>query len=141
MKFNKWHYYYMNVAKISADLSKSKRLKVGAVIVKNNAIISTGYNGLPSGYEPDVLEDDNDVTKPEVIHAELNALLHCSKQGISCQDATLYVTHSPCRHCAALIAQAGIKEVYYLEEYRVHSSDVFEKCKIKSFKLQDEKDV
>ncbi len=133
----KWHKYFIKFAILTASMSKSKRLKVGAVIVKNNVILSTGYNGLPSGYEPDILEDENGITKNEVIHAELNAILHCAKFGRSCIDATLYVTHSPCKSCAALIIQSGIKQIYYLHDYRISSIDIFEKCNVKVEKLNN----
>lgn len=132
---NRWHRYFMDLALITASMSKSQRLKVGAVIVKNNTIISSGYNGLPSKYEPDILEDDNGNTKDEVIHAELNAILHCAKNGTSCNDATLYVTHSPCKSCAALIIQSGIKQIYYLNEYRISSMKIFNVCNVKVDKL------
>lgn len=132
---NRWHRYFMDLALITASMSKSQRLKVGAVIVKNNTIISSGYNGLPSKYEPDILEDDNGNTKAEVIHAELNAILHCAKNGTSCNGATLYVTHSPCKSCAALIIQSGIKQIYYLNEYRISSMEIFNVCNVKVDKL------
>lgn len=127
-KFKK---FFMNIAYEASTLSKSKRLQVGAVIVnKDMRIIATGYNGLPSGYEPDVLEDDNGNTKPEVIHAEVNAILSCAKYGISCKDCMLFVTHSPCESCASLIIQSGITHVYYAEDYRISSHELFTKCNI-----------
>lgn len=113
-----WDDTFMSIANTVALRSKGNRLKVGAVLVRDNRILSFGYNGLPSGYEPDILEDDNGVTKPDVIHAELNCILNAAKEGIKLQDSILYVTHSPCRHCAALIKQAGIICVIYQSIYR-----------------------
>jgi dCMP deaminase len=131
MKGNhKWHKYFFELAYVTAKMSKSNRLKVGAVLVKDNRVIACGYNGLPKGYEPDVLEDENNVTKPQVIHAEVNAVLSCAEHGISCKGATLYVTHSPCESCAALIIQAGITQIYYMEEYRISSFDTFSRCNV-----------
>lgn len=107
-----------NVALLTSQLSKANRLKVGAVLLSNDRIIASGYNGLPRGFTPDVLEDENNVTLPNVIHAELNCILNAAYHGISTKDTTLVITHSPCRHCAALIAQAGITQVYYIDQYR-----------------------
>lgn len=109
---------FIKVAEVIAERSKSTRLKVGAVLVKDNRIISTGYNGLVSGVQPDVLEDENGVTKKEVIHAELNCIISCARNGVSCEGSTLYLTHSPCQSCAALIAQSGIKKVIFKNDYR-----------------------
>lgn len=113
-----WDDTFMSIANTVALRSKGNRLKVGAVLVRDNRILSFGYNGLPSGYEPDILEDENGITKPDVIHAELNCILNAAKEGIKLQDSILYVTHSPCRHCAALIKQAGISVVIYQSIYR-----------------------
>ena len=101
-------------------LSKAMRHKVGAFIVTKHGVIVPGYNGTPSGWDNNCEDEVNGVlvTKPEVIHAELNAILKCAKEGISCLDARLYVTLSPCVPCSAMIANAGIREVFYGEEYR-----------------------
>lgn len=114
---------YMRMAEIWAKRSKSNRSQVGAILVKDRQIISDGYNGLPSGVEPDVCEyyDDhgNLVTKANVIHAESNAILKLARQGTaSSNDATMYITLAPCHQCAKLIHQAGIKHVFYREAYR-----------------------
>lgn len=101
-------------------LSKARRNKVGAFIVTKHGVIVPGYNGTPSGWDNNC-EDEVDsllVTRPEVIHAELNAILKCAKEGISCLDARLYVTLSPCVPCSAMIANSGVKEVFYGEVYR-----------------------
>lgn len=109
---------YLRMAQIWAENSYCKRRKVGALLVKNNMIISDGYNGTPSGFE-NICEDENGVTKPYVLHAEANAITKVAKSGNSSEDATLYVTASPCIECAKLIIQAGIKRVVYRDEYRL----------------------
>ena len=101
---------YLRMAQIWAENSYCKRRKVGALLVKNNMIISDGYNGTPSGFE-NICEDENGITKPYVLHAEANAITKVAKSGNSSEDATLYVTASPCIECAKLIIQAGIKRV------------------------------
>ena len=130
-----WNDTFMSIANTVALRSKGNRLKVGAVLVRDNRILSFGYNGLPSGYEPDILEDDNGVTKPDVIHAELNCILNAAKEGISLKDSILYVTHSPCRHCAALIKQSGITKVVYQHSYR----DTSGLDKLKEYNINYEK--
>ena len=110
---------YLRMAQIWAENSYCKRRKVGALLVKNNMIISDGYNGTPSGFE-NICEDENGVTKPYVLHAEANAITKVAKSGNSSEDATLYVTASPCIEGAKLIIQAGIKRVVYRDEYRLH---------------------
>jgi dCMP deaminase len=107
----------MNIAKLYSQLSHAKRKKVGAIIVKNNSIISDGYNGTPVNY-PNECEDENGNTYWYVLHAETNALSKLLKTGISSVDSTLYVTLSPCRECCKLIIQSGIKRVCYSEAYR-----------------------
>jgi dCMP deaminase len=91
---------------------------VGALLVKNNRIISDGYNGTPSGFE-NICEDGNNRTKPYVLHAEANAITKVARSSNSSEGATLYVTSSPCIECAKLIIQAGIKRVVYGEKYRL----------------------
>ena len=98
--------------------SYCQRRKVGALIVKDKMIISDGYNGTPSGFE-NVCEDDNNVTKPYVLHAEANAITKIARSNNSSDGATMYVTASPCIECAKLIIQAGIKRVVYSEHYRL----------------------
>lgn len=108
---------YMGIAEILAKTSSSTRLKVGSVIVKNNNIISTGYNALPEHIDGS-LEDDEGKTKPEVRHSEKNALMGLVKSNESAVGAILFCTHSCCKFCAIDIVDSGIKEVYYLHEYR-----------------------
>lgn len=109
---------YLDMAQIWARNSYCKRRQVGALIVKDKMIISDGYNGTPSGFE-NVCEDENGVTKPYVLHAEANAISKVAKSGNSSEEATLYVTASPCLECSKLIIQAGIKRVVYRDEYRL----------------------
>ncbi len=108
---------YLEMATIWAQNSYCKRRKVGALIVKNKMIISDGYNGTPSGFE-NICEDDNEKTKPYVLHAEANAITKVAKSGNSSDGATLYVTTSPCIECSKLIIQSGIKRVVFVEKYR-----------------------
>ena len=109
---------YMRMARIWAENSYCKRRRVGALIVKDKMIISDGYNGTPSGFE-NVCEDENNVTKPYVLHAEANAITKIARSGNNSDGATLYVTTSPCIECAKLIIQAGIRRVIYGEKYRI----------------------
>ena len=109
---------YMRMATIWAENSYCVRRQVGALLVKNKMIISDGYNGTPSGFE-NVCEDENNVTKPYVLHAEANAITKVARSNNSSEDATLYVTSSPCIECAKLIIQAGIKRVVYADSYRL----------------------
>ena len=107
---------YMNIAKEIAKRSYAKRLKVGAVLVKNNRIISDGYNGMPYGF-PNTCETDG-CTNKEVLHAESNAITKIAKSNYSSDGSTLYVTTSPCIDCAKLIIQSGIVSVYFENLYR-----------------------
>jgi len=109
---------YLQMADTWAQNSYCKRRQVGALLVKNQMIISDGYNGTPSGFE-NVCEDENDKTKPYVLHAEANAITKVAKSGNSSDGATLYVTSSPCLECSKLIIQAGIKRVVFTESYRL----------------------
>lgn len=109
---------YMRMARIWAENSYCQRRQVGALVVKDKAIISDGYNGTPSGFE-NMCEDDNNVTKPYVLHAEANAITKLARSNNSSEGATLYVTASPCIECAKLIIQSGIKRVVYAEHYRL----------------------
>lgn len=109
---------YLKMARIWAENSYCKRRQVGALIVKDKMIISDGYNGTPSGFE-NICEDENNVTKPYVLHAEANAITKIARSGNNSDGATLYVTAAPCIECAKLIIQAGISRVIYSEEYRI----------------------
>ena len=109
---------YMRMARTWAENSYCVRRKVGALLVKDEMIISDGYNGTPSGFE-NICEDENNVSKPYVLHAEANALTKVARSNNSSDGATLYVTAAPCLECSKLIIQSGIKRVVYGEEYRI----------------------
>lgn len=111
-------YRYLRMASIWSENSYCERRKVGALIVKDKMIISDGYNGTPSGFE-NICEDENNVTKPYVLHAEANAITKIARSNNNSDGATLYVTDSPCIECSKLIIQAGIKRVVYAREYRL----------------------
>ncbi len=113
----KYDMAYLKMAKEWRGLSWAKRKQVGSLIVKNGVIISDGYNGTPTGFENEC-EDEQGNTKWYVIHAEANAILKCAKFGNSCDNSTLYITHSPCKDCSRLILQSGIKRVVYIEDYK-----------------------
>lgn len=109
---------YLRMAIIWSENSYCIRRKVGALIVKDKMIISDGYNGTPSGFE-NICEDENNKTKPYVLHAEANAITKIARSNNSSNGATLYVTAAPCIECAKLIIQSGIKRVVYSESYRL----------------------
>ena len=117
-KQNKFDERYLRMAQIWSENSYCQRRKVGALVVKDKMIISDGYNGTPSGFE-NVCEDDNNVTKPYVLHAEANAITKLARSHNNSEGATLYVTASPCIECAKLIIQSGISRVVYGEKYRL----------------------
>lgn len=106
------------MAAVWAENSYCKRRQVGALIVKDKMIISDGYNGTPAGFE-NVCEDENNVTKPYVLHAEANAITKVAASSNSSKGATIYVTAAPCIECAKLIIQSGIERVVYSEKYRI----------------------
>ena len=108
---------YLRMAKIWSENSYCQRRQVGALVVRDKMIISDGYNGTPAGFE-NVCEDENNLTKPYVLHAEANAITKLARSGNNSDGSTLYVTDSPCIECAKLIIQAGIKRVIYAREYR-----------------------
>lgn len=141
---------YMDVAYRFAELSSAQRLHVGAIVVKDDRIISIGYNGMPTGWdntcEDKVLIDygnrSSDAryelkSKPEVLHAETNAISKLAGSTESGKDAIMFVTHQPCIDCAKLIYQSGISEVYFAESYRSEAGVEFlEKCGVKVTKWQ-----
>lgn len=155
----KWDDAYMDVAERFASLSTANRLKVGAIIVKENRIISIGYNGMPSGWSNDceevvtlphwakTIEDVSEVdrkiyveykTKAEVIHAEANAIAKLASTHESGKDADMYITHAPCLSCAKQIYSSGINKVYYRDEYRTRDGiDFLGKCGVKVIKHEN----
>jgi dCMP deaminase len=132
---------YLQMAELWAKQSKANRLRVGALIVSEKRIISDGYNGMPSGWDDDVCEyidEHGDIrSKPEVLHAESNALLKISKQGgKGAEGATLYTTHSPCAECAKLICQSKISRVVFRNLYRTtHGLEILRRLQIEVLEL------
>ena len=159
----KWIDAFMDTAERFAQLSSAKRLKVGSVVIKDNRIISIGYNGMPSGWtneceHTEYVGSDEQIpspdemkrmgftgtdsgwyrlkTKEEVIHAEANAIIKLARDGESGNGADLFCTHAPCIHCAKLIYGAGIKKVYYRDTYRDSLGlEFLEKCNIEVEKI------
>lgn len=139
----KWIDAFMDTAERFAQLSSAKRLKVGAVVVKDNRITSIGYNGMPSGWdntcEEKVWGQDGDYylkTKDEVIHAEANAVAKLARDGESGKDSTMFCTHAPCIQCAKIIYGAGISKVFYRDSYRDNNGiDFLTKCNIEVTKI------
>jgi dCMP deaminase len=135
---------YMDVADRFSKLSSAKRLQVGAIVVKDDRIISIGYNGMPSGWDnncENVVQHSDDSTqlktKPEVLHAESNAIAKLARSSESGDGATLFVTHQPCMECAKLIYQSGIKAVYYAHPYRLNDGlDFLQKSNINVTKVE-----
>ena len=130
---------YMDTAVRFSKLSTARRLNVGSIIVKDDRIISIGYNGTPAGWDNNceiLLEDGTLKTKPETIHAEANAVAKLAKYGESGQNATMFVTHAPCMECAKTIYVSGIIELYYLNDYRSSEGlDFLKKCGIRVVKM------
>ena len=133
----------MDVAERFAELSSARRLHVGAIVVKDDRIISIGYNGMPSGWdnncEDTIQHSDDTITlksKPEVLHAETNAIAKLAKSNESGMGATMFITHAPCLDCAKLIYQSGISSVLYRNTYRDTSGITFlERSGIKVIKV------
>ena len=124
----------MNIAIEVAKASYCRRAKVGAILVKNDNIISFGYNGTPSGFDNNCECENEDKTNMHVIHAESNVITKCSRSTYSSEDSTLYLTLSPCYECSKLIIQAGIKEVIYLEQYHnISGIELLKNAKINVF--------
>ena len=129
---------YLRMARIWAENSYCMRRKVGALVVKDKMIISDGYNGTPSGFE-NVCEDDNNVTKPYVLHAEANAITKLARSSNNSDGSTLYVTAAPCIECSKLIIQSGIKRVVYGEKYRLEEGiELLRKANIEVIYLNPE---
>jgi len=145
---------HMKAAEVYAELSSAKRLHVGAIIVKNDRIISIGYNGMPAGWDNNcedmfIIQDEISPgvysltkrtelkTKPEVLHAETNAIAKLAKSSESGEGATMFITHAPCLDCAKLVYQSGINSVYYRNTYKNDDGLKFlEKCNIKVEKYE-----
>jgi dCMP deaminase len=164
LKSQKYTELYMDLAERIAKMSHARRLQVGSILVKNNNIISFGWNGMPSGWDNNcedieyIAKEDCQYTdkylvyngftetahgwsrlysKPEVLHSEVNCLAKIARSTNSSDGASLFVTHAPCLDCAKIIYQAGIKEVYYKHSYRETSGlDFLKKCKIDVVQVQ-----
>ena len=138
---NKFKTAFMEVAETFAALSSAKRKQVGSIIVKDNRIISIGYNGMPSGWDNEcelTFINGNTITKEEVLHAEANAIAKVARSSESTEGADIFCTAMPCIHCAKLIHQSGIKKVYYREDYRAnvgYGRPFLEKCEIELEKI------
>jgi len=121
---------HMKAAHAYAECSTAERLKVGCVLVKDHRIISIGYNGMPSEWT-NVCEDESGKTKPEVIHAEANAVAKLARSNESGEGSVAFITHAPCISCAKMLYSAGVSEVIYSEVYRMSEGLVFlDKCGI-----------
>lgn len=132
----KWIEAYMDVAFRFSKLSHARRLKVGALIVKDNRIISIGYNGTPAGWD-NTCETEQNTTKEEVIHAEMNCIQKLAKSHESGNDSIMFITHSPCISCAKAIHGSGITEVYYKNIYRDKAGlNFLEKCQIPTYQIE-----
>ena len=111
-----WSEYFKQLASLTSTRSSCKRLHVGCVLVNNNRIISQGYNGfLPGCPHKSIIRDNHEQA---TLHAEQNALIDCAKRGVSCKDATVYITHYPCIICCRLLLAAEVKEIKYLNDYK-----------------------
>jgi dCMP deaminase len=132
---------HMKAAEVYSQLSSARRLQVGCVVVKDNTIIGIGYNGMPSGWDNNcedeiIIEEDEKFikglkTKPEVLHAETNALAKIARSTNSSDGASMFITHAPCLDCAKLVYQSGIKSVYYRNSYKnTDGIDFLNKCNV-----------
>lgn len=132
------HSYFMELAELSAKQSHCKRRKVGAALVRNNFIIATGRNGTLPGHD-NCCENEDGTTSDFTLHAEQNILTFCNREGISTKDTTIYITLSPCKTCAKLLASAGITSVYYLEQYKDVSGLIFlQKAGIATYRMMED---
>ena len=128
---------YLRMARIWAENSYCQRRQVGAILVKDQMIISDGFNGTPSGFE-NICEDESGHTKPYVLHAEANAITKVARSNNSSDGSTLYVTAAPCLECAKLIIQAGISRVVYNETYRITDGlELLERAGVKCIHIQN----
>lgn len=130
-----WDDYFKKIVLATRDRSPCKRLQVGCLLVKDNRIISQGYNGfLPGCPHTSIIRDNHEQA---TLHAEQNALTDCAKRGVCCQNATAYITHYPCVICCRLLLAAGIKEIKYLENYKNDDLVVYftKQCNVKILQI------
>jgi len=142
----KFQQLYITIASTVATMSTARRLQVGAIVVKDDRVISMGYNGMPSGWdnncEDEICWPNGEIkfltTKPEVLHAETNAIAKLARSNESGLGATMFITHSPCLDCAKLVYQSGINTVYYRNSYRSEEGIQFlEKAGVEVVKLEE----
>jgi dCMP deaminase len=115
-----WPEYFCNIVKLTAQRSSCNKLHVGCLLIFNNRIVSQGYNGhLPNCPHESIIENDHEIA---TLHAEQNAVLDCAKRGVSCNNCIAYITHFPCITCAKFLLAAGIKKIYYINDYK--NSDI-----------------
>ena len=111
-----WNEYFKEIVQVTSKRSACERLQVGCLLVKDNRIISQGYNGfLPGCPHKSIVRNNHEQA---TVHAEQNALADCAKRGVSCNESTAYITHYPCIICCRLLLASGIKEIKYLEDYK-----------------------
>ena len=115
-----WDEYFKEIVQVTSKRSPCTRLQVGCLLVNNNRIISQGYNGFLPGYPHESIVRDNH--EQATIHAEQNAICDCAKRGVSCENSIAYITHYPCLICCRLLIASGIKEVFYIDDYK--NSDI-----------------
>ena len=111
-----WHEYFSEIVKVTAKRSPCERLKVGCLLVNNNRIISQGYNGFLPGCPHKSIVIDNH--EQATVHAEQNTIADCAKRGVSCMGSIAYITHYPCINCCKILLGSGIKQIYYLNDYK-----------------------
>ena len=131
-----WDEYFSKIVKVTAERSPCERLQVGCLLVKENRIISQGYNGFLPGCPHESIVRDNH--EQATLHAEQNALMDCAKRGVSCEGCTAYVTHYPCIICARLLLAGGIKKINYLNDYKYDElvEKFSDQCQVEVVKLQ-----
>lgn len=130
-----WNEYFMSLAVLISTRSPSQKLKVGSVIVKENRVISSGYNGYPSGAPHSSINRDGH--EINTIHSEQNSISDSAKRGVSIDNSTIYITHFPCINCCKYIISSGIKTVIYLEDYKNDSIvlELFEQANVRIYKM------
>ena len=111
-----WEDYFIEIVSIVRKRSACHRLQVGCILVSNNRIISAGYNGyLPGCPHESIIRDGHEMA---TVHAEQNAITDCARRGVSCEGCIAYITHYPCIHCLKILLAAGIRQIFYIEDYR-----------------------
>lgn len=115
---SKYDNMYLKIAKVASEQSEATRLKVGCVFVRDDAVLSIGFNGTPPHYHTNKCEGEDGQTLKCVVHAEQNAILKSAREGVSLKDATVYITHSPCHTCSSMLASVGVKRVVFVDNYR-----------------------